>query len=286
MNQPIVAEVRKASKVYKTGDTTIVALKPSDFQIRAGELLLIIGPSGSGKTTLLSLLGCVIYPTEGQVYIQNMEASTMTEKELAHLRLKSIGFVFQNFNLVAPLNALENVMMPLQLMGIEKKDAKLRAMSALEKVGMTDRAKNLPKQLSGGQQQRVSIARALVTQPPLMLCDEPTASLDSKSVSVVMQELKELSQIGKAVAVVTHDLRLKPFADRIIYVDEGGIFDTPARDIYGNLMQMLYLKEAGVKSAKEYIEKKKTLKLSRRLFIQKEGLTLVAATTIYLPKKQ
>jgi putative ABC transport system ATP-binding protein len=227
MDHPIVAEVRQASKVYKTGDTDIIALKPSDFQIRAGELLLIIGPSGSGKTTLLSLLGCVIYPTSGKVFIQGNEASAMTERQLANLRLQRIGFVFQNFNLVAPLNALENVMMPLQLMGLSKKEAKDKAMRALDRVSMTDRAKNLPKQLSGGQQQRISIARALVTEPSLMLCDEPTASLDSKSVSVVMHELKELSKNGKAVAVVTHDLRLRPFADRTVYVDEGGLFDSP-----------------------------------------------------------
>ncbi len=230
MNQAIVAEVKQAGKVYKTGDTTIVALKPSDFRIHSGELLLIIGPSGSGKTTLLSLLGCVIYPSEGQVFVQGKEASAMNEKQLANLRLQSIGFVFQNFNLVAPLNALENVMMPLRLMGFSQKESKEKAMLALNRVGMADRAGNLPKQLSGGQQQRVSIARALVTEPPLMLCDEPTASLDAKSVGVVMHELKELAQAGKAVAVVTHDMRLKPFADRIIYVDEGGLFDQPPSD--------------------------------------------------------
>jgi putative ABC transport system ATP-binding protein len=230
MNSRIVAEVRQASKVYKTGDTTIIALHPSDFQIHEGELLLIIGPSGSGKTTLLSLLGCVIFPTKGRVFVQEREASKMNEKQLAHLRLKNIGFVFQNFNLVAPLSALENVMMPLQLMGMSKKDSKQKAMAALDRVGMTDRAKNLPKQLSGGQQQRVSIARALVTNAPLLLCDEPTASLDVKSVEVVMRELKDLAMSGKAVAVVTHDVRLKPFADRIIYVDEGHILDNPPSD--------------------------------------------------------
>lgn len=230
MEQPIVAEVKQASKVYKTGDTLIHALRPSDFHIRAGELLLIIGPSGSGKTTLLSLLGCVIYPTEGQVFIQDQEASKFSEKKLAHLRLKSIGFVFQNFNLVAPLNALENVMLPLNLMGIKKSEARRRALAALERVGMVDRSRNLPKQLSGGQQQRVSIARALVTEAPLLLCDEPTASLDTTSVGVVMKELQDLAASGKAVAVVTHDLRLKPFADRIVYVDEGNISDTPISD--------------------------------------------------------
>ena len=230
MQQTTVAEVRQAGKVYKTGDSEIIALHPSDFQVYAGELLLIIGPSGSGKTTLLSLIGCVIYPSQGKVMVHNKEASAMNENQLAHLRLNSIGFVFQNFNLIAPLNALENVMTPLQLMGKDKKFARKKAMEALDRVGMSDRAKNLPKQLSGGQQQRVSIARALVTDAPLLLCDEPTASLDAKSVQIVMEELKELANSGKAVAVVTHDTRLRPFADRIIYVDEGRITDQPPSD--------------------------------------------------------
>jgi putative ABC transport system ATP-binding protein len=230
----IVAEVQQASKVYKVGDSEIVALKPSDFQIRTGELLLIIGPSGSGKTTLLSLLGCVIYPTQGKVFVQGQEASVMSEAQLAKLRLRKIGFVFQNFNLITPLTALENVMMPLQLLGLAKKEVAERAMAALEKVGMSNRSKNLPKQLSGGQQQRVSIARALVTEPPLMLCDEPTASLDGKSVGIVMHELKELALSGKAVAVVTHDNRLRSFADRIIYVDEGSLFDKAPSEEFHN----------------------------------------------------
>ena len=230
MQQTIVAEVRAAGKVYKTGDIEIVALYPSDFQVYAGELLLIIGPSGSGKTTLLSLIGCVIYPSQGKVMVYDKEASAMNENQLAKLRLNGIGFVFQNFNLIAPLNALENVMTPLLLMGKHKKLAKEKAMEALERVGMSNRAKNLPKQLSGRQQQRVSIARALVTEASLLLCDEPTASLDAKSVQIVMEELKELAKSGKAVAVVTHDTRLRPFADRIIYVDEGRITDQPPSD--------------------------------------------------------
>jgi putative ABC transport system ATP-binding protein len=162
--------------------------------------------------------------------VYDKEASAMNENQLAKLRLNGIGFVFQNFNLIAPLNALENVMTPLLLMGKHKKLAREKAMEALERVGMSNRAKNLPKQLSGGQQQRVSIARALVTEASLLLCDEPTASLDAKSVQIVMEELKELAKSGKAVAVVTHDTRLRPFADRIIYVDEGRITDQAPSD--------------------------------------------------------
>ena len=217
----VIAEVKGACKEYQTGDTLITALKPASVQFKTGELTLIIGPSGSGKTTLLSLLGCVIYPTKGDVFIDGQQVNTLSAKQLSTLRLNKIGFVFQSFNLLAPLSSLENVMIPLQLMNFDEAEAKRKAENALELVGMKDRMKNLPKMLSGGQQQRVSIARALVTNPPIVLCDEPTAALDVKSVGVVMDELKALAKKGKSVIVVTHDMRLKQFADRIIYVDNG-----------------------------------------------------------------
>jgi len=225
-----VASIKNASKQYKTGDMLITALQPTSFDFIRNELTLIIGPSGSGKTTLLSLLGCVIFPTEGEVFVGGKLINGMKQKELANIRLNNIGFVFQSFNLLAPLNGLENVMQPLILMGISKSEARQRAEAALIKIGMQDRMKNLPKMLSGGQQQRVAIARSLVTEPSLMLCDEPTAALDTKSVSVVMEELKMLSTTGKAVAVVTHDLRLKQYADRIIYVNDGIASETPPED--------------------------------------------------------
>lgn len=226
----IVASVKNAGKKYITGDTVITALQPTTVDFRKNELTLIIGPSGSGKTTLLSLLGCVIFPTEGEVFINDKLVNGLGQRALAHVRLNNIGFVFQNFNLLAPLNALENVMQPLILMGIKKSEARKRAKEALIKVNMEDRMKNLPKMLSGGQQQRVAIARALVTNPNIMLCDEPTASLDSKSVSIVMEELKMLSKSGKSVVVVTHDYRLRPYADRIIYVNNGVASETAGAD--------------------------------------------------------
>jgi putative ABC transport system ATP-binding protein len=224
----VVAEVRGASKEYKTGDTNIIALQPTNAEFKEKELTLIIGPSGSGKTTLLSLIGCVIYPTSGEVYINGVAITKLSPNELAKIRLQNIGFVFQSFNLLAPLPAIDNVMHPLLLMGLNRKDARAKAEVALEKVGMTDRMYNLPKMLSGGQQQRVAIARALVTDPKIILCDEPTASLDVKSVAIVMKELKELAESGKSVTVVTHDLRLKQYADRIIYVNDGVASDTPS----------------------------------------------------------
>ncbi len=224
MNQPKeIAKVINVSKVYKTGDTTITALNPTSLTLYAGELVLIIGPSGSGKTTLLSILGCVTYPTTGEVIINNTNVTSLTETSLGKIRLQNIGFVFQGYNLIAPLNALENVMLPLQLIKASKQETKERAIVALQKVNMEDRMKNLPKALSGGQQQRVAIARALVTNPTLVLCDEPTASLDPSSVATVMDELKALVSDDKCVVIVTHDMRLKRFADRIVYVDNGSI---------------------------------------------------------------
>lgn len=217
----MIAELIGVGKEYQVGDQTIIALQPVDLCINTGELLLIIGPSGSGKTTLLSLLGCVIYPTIGQLFVNNQLVNDMSQKQMANLRLNTFGFVFQSFNLIAPLNALDNVMMPLQLKKLKAKDAKIKAEAALDLVGMLDRKKSLPKQLSGGQQQRVAIARALVTDPQLILCDEPTASLDASSIETIMGELVSLSKSGKSVCVVTHDPRLLNYADRVIKVENG-----------------------------------------------------------------
>lgn len=217
----MVAHLEQVNKVYHVGDQEIVALQPTTMDINEGELLLIIGPSGSGKTTLLSLVGCVIYPTSGRLWVNGQEINKLRDKQLASLRLNTIGFVFQNFNLLAPLSAEDNVMMPLRLQGISYREAKRRAEAALGMVGMLDRRRNLPKQLSGGQQQRVAVARALVTNPKIILCDEPTASLDKDSLGVVMQELRDLADSGKAVCVVTHDPRLKKYAHRIVEVKNG-----------------------------------------------------------------
>jgi putative ABC transport system ATP-binding protein len=217
----MIAELKGVGKEYQVGDQTIIALQPVDLCINSGELLLIIGPSGSGKTTLLSLLGCVIYPTTGKLYVNDQLVNDMSQKELANLRLNTMGFVFQGFNLISPLNALDNVMMPLQLKKMNSREARIKAENALTLVGMLDRKKSLPKQLSGGQQQRVAIARALVSEPKIILCDEPTASLDADSISIVMDELVSLTKTGKSVCVVTHDPRLLHYADRVIKVENG-----------------------------------------------------------------
>lgn len=221
-----IVRLESVKKIYKTGDTTITALDTTTISFETSKLTLIMGPSGSGKTTLLSILGCVIYPSEGQVFYKGQNITNLSESKLADLRLREIGFVFQHFNLIEPLNALENVMQPLRLQGVSKAQAKQMAEKALKDVGLSQRMYNLPKKLSGGQKQRVAIARALVTNPTMILCDEPTASLDAKSAEAIMTELKSLAQQDKAVIIVTHDLRLRKYADKVIYVEEGKVSNT------------------------------------------------------------
>lgn len=217
----MIAKLQGVSKEYQLGGQRIIALDKTDLELKLGELLLIIGPSGSGKTTLLSLIGCVLYPTTGKLWVNDHLVNDLNESQLAKLRLNTMGFVFQNFNLLAPLTAEQNVLMPLQLKGMDKKEAQNKVDQALQLVGMQDRRKNLPKELSGGQQQRIAIARALVSEPKLILCDEPTAALDRDSIHIVMDELRSLADKGMAVAVVTHDPRLIPFAHRIVEVNNG-----------------------------------------------------------------
>lgn len=231
MTESYIAEIENASKSYASGDTTVTALHPTSLKIKEGEMVLLLGPSGSGKTTLLSLLGCVIYPSQGEVIIKNRSLNALKDCELSDLRLQEVGFVFQNYNLLAPLSALENVLIPLQLLKIPQAKARERAIAALTSVGMEDRMNNIPKKLSGGQQQRVAIARALVNDPSLILCDEPTASLDPKSVTYIMERLKSLVTDGRTVIIVTHDLRLIPYADRIYEVDNGQVRETRKEEI-------------------------------------------------------
>lgn len=230
-----IARLEGAGKVYKSGDTEVVALQPTDFKVSKGELVLIIGPSGSGKTTLLSLLGCVIYPSMGKVWINGTYTNKLSDAEMAKVRLNNIGFVFQSFNLIAPLNVAENVKLPLSLQGVSGKEADVRALKALDLLGMTHRLKSLPKMLSGGEQQRVAIARALVSDPPMLLCDEPTASLDVKSVGVVMKQLQQLAKQGKGVIVVTHDQRLVPYATRVVEVQNGAAQEISQSEYLKNL---------------------------------------------------
>lgn len=220
----MIARLTGANKIYDSPAGKVTALDKVTVDLNPNELLLIIGPSGSGKTTLLSLLGCLIDPTEGSVIIDGHEIEKTSAKEMAKIRLNTIGFVFQQFNLLAPLSAEDNVAFPLQMQGLKHHEIKEKTEEALRKVNMTEHRKKLPKQLSGGQQQRIAIARALVTDPKIILCDEPTASLDKDSLAVVMTELRDLAKSGKSVAVVTHDPRLVEYADRAIEVKNGKVF--------------------------------------------------------------
>lgn len=219
----MIAQLINANKVYNSPTGPVTVLDQCNIQLNENELLLIIGPSGSGKTTLLSLLGCLIYPTEGTLEIGNKVINDLSASKMASIRLNTIGFVFQQFNLLAALNAEDNVAFPLKMQNISANEIKRRTETVLKKVNMWEHRKKLPKQLSGGQQQRIAIARALVTDPQIILCDEPTASLDKDSLYIVMDELKQLAYDGKAVAVVTHDPRLTEYADRCVEINNGKI---------------------------------------------------------------
>lgn len=215
-------EGRNVGRVYGEGDLAVRVLHPAHFAVSPGEVVVISGPSGSGKTTLLSILGLVLSPTEGEVWVGGRCATGQSADELAKIRLGTLGFVFQQFNLLAGLSALENVALPLSLADVAPRQAKERAKRALSRVGLSEHAHKKPRQLSGGQQQRVAIARAIVTDPLVLLCDEPTASLDATSGQQVLALLRALTnEKQRAVVIVTHDERVLRIADRVVRVTDG-----------------------------------------------------------------
>lgn len=218
-----IARVKKVVKKYPSGDTEITALQETSLDIRKKELVLMIGPSGSGKTTLLLILGGIIMPTAGEVELRGKNITHMSDNERTRMRLHNIGFVFQNINLIKPLNILENVSFPARLSTNDPGKSKKLAAELIESVGLKRKIDAFPEELSGGEQQRIAIARALVTDPQILLCDEPTASLDSDSLKTVMNELRKSADNGKAVLVVSHDKRLEDYADKIIEVTDGKI---------------------------------------------------------------
>ncbi len=219
----IALEGRGIGKVFGRGALAARALHPADVEVRRGEVLVVMGPSGSGKTTLLSILGLVLSPSEGAVLVDGRSVSGATPDEMAMLRRDRLGFVFQQFNLLPSLSALENAAVPLLLSGAGRTERRERGMRALELVGMADKRSASPRQLSGGQQQRVAIARALVNEAPVLLCDEPTASLDGASGRGVLATLRDLAEGGRAVAIVTHDERVLSIADRLVNVVDGRV---------------------------------------------------------------
>lgn len=208
-------------KTYQLGETTVTALKGSDVEITEGEFVAVMGPSGSGKSTLMNMIGALDTPTSGEVTIGDEKISGLSGDELALLRSKKIGFIFQQFNLIPSMNATENVALPMLFRGVGKSERTERAETILEDVGLADRLHHMPSELSGGQRQRVSIARSLANDPDIILADEPTGNLDSETGEKIMDLLTELNEEGKTIIMVTHDENDAEYADRIIKIVDG-----------------------------------------------------------------
>ncbi|MCC6231178.1 MAG: ABC transporter ATP-binding protein [Verrucomicrobiales bacterium] len=216
--------VERVSKVFGRGEAAVQALKGVDFEARQGELLMIVGPSGCGKTTLLSVIAGTLEFNDGNVTVFGAGLHGMTRSEVTAFRGRHIGFIFQSFNLVPTLSAVENVSIPLLINGVARREAEARSRAMLEKVGLVGRGGDTPLQLSGGQQQRVAIARALVHEPSLVICDEPTSALDRENGRRVMELMHEVARApGRCVIVVTHDSRIFRFADRMAEMDDGRV---------------------------------------------------------------
>lgn len=212
--------IENVSKSFAQGDTAVRAVDGASLKVDGGEVMLLMGPSGSGKTTLLAIAGCLLRPDSGKVYIGGQEVTALTQGALPAVRLQRIGFIFQSFNLISTLTAQENVELVLRMAG--RKQAARHALDLLAELGLEQRARFLPAQLSGGERQRVAVARALATDPAVILADEPTANLDSRSGQQVVSMLAEAARKrGKAVVIVSHDTRLKEIADRLVWMEDG-----------------------------------------------------------------
>jgi putative ABC transport system ATP-binding protein len=227
LKRRIVLEARRVWKVYGT-KVQVKALQGIDLPISEGEFIAIIGPSGSGKSTLMHILGCLELPTQGEVAIEDVNIAELSQAELAEIRGKKIGFVFQQFNLLPRTTAQKNVELPLVFQGIGRRERHKRAAEVLEKVGLGDRLNHTSSQLSGGEQQRVAIARALVSNPTIIFADEPTGNLDTKSSMEIMAILRKLNDEGKTLVVVTHDSDIANWADRIVCLQDGRISENEA----------------------------------------------------------
>lgn len=237
-----IVETKSLTKTYGSGETAVTALDNVDLTIEPGEFVAVMGPSGCGKSTLLNLIGGLDTPSSGVVTIDGRESAKMSDDEMTRLRRERIGFVFQFFNLIPVLTATENAALPLMLDNRKPAEARATAAEWLDRVGLGDRKGNRPDQLSGGQQQRVAVARALVTEPALMLADEPTGNLDSKSSDEIATLLRQVStEWGRAILMVTHDPRIAAHADRIVFMRDGKIVDDT--------------KIAGAQSARDAMEK-------------------------------
>ena len=222
--RPFIIETKNLIKDYPQGESTLRVLKGINLQVLEGEFMAIMGPSGSGKSTILNMIGALDKPTSGKVYIKGKDLSTLNDNQLADLRNKELGFIFQFFNLVPRMNALKNVELPMAISGVPRKERNERAIELLTSVGLGGRLDHKPSQLSGGEQQRVAIARALINEPSVMLCDEVTGNLDSKTGDEIMHLLKELNkEQGKTFVLITHDPVVGQATDRLIQLKDGQI---------------------------------------------------------------
>ncbi len=218
-----VIEIDSLTKIYQTGKTDFKALSNVDLRIRKGDFVAIMGPSGSGKSTLMNIIGCLDRPTSGTIIIDGENISTVNDNQLAVIRGRKIGFIFQKFNLMPSMTALKNVALPMVFLGGTKAERELRAADLLAKVGLTNWATHRPSELSGGQQQRIAIARALVNNPAIILADEPTGNLDTKTGEQIMELLVALNREGKTILLVTHAISLKRFANRVVNMLDGEV---------------------------------------------------------------
>ena len=228
MSKPLV-EFQDIYKIYVMGDQEVRAIDGVSFSVYEGEFLAIIGQSGSGKSTCMNIIGCLDVPTSGKYLLNGTDVSKLNDNKLAEIRNEMLGFIFQQYNLLPKLNVLENVKLPLMYKGLKESEQNKRAMEALERVGLSDKCRNKPSQLSGGQQQRVSIARALAGSPSVILADEPTGALDSKTSKEVMDFLAELNSQGNTIILITHDNSIAATAKRVMRINDGKIiYDGPA----------------------------------------------------------
>ena len=215
--------IENMKRIYNPGENEVRALDGIDLDIEKGDLVAIVGHSGSGKSTLMNMLGCLDTPTSGKYVLDGQDVASMTDNQLADVRNKEIGFIFQGFNLISNLDAVGNVELPLVYRGVSKNERKQLAMEALKSVGLEDRMKHKPNEMSGGQQQRVAVARAVAAKPPIILADEPTGNLDTKSTQEIMEILKELHRSGRTVIIITHDEEIASQAHRVIRILDGRI---------------------------------------------------------------
>jgi putative ABC transport system ATP-binding protein len=219
--RPPVIALRNVTRTYRMGEVEVNALRGVSLMVQRGEFVAIMGTSGSGKTTLMNIIGCLDVPSAGRYWLDGVDVRSLDESALARIRNRKIGFVFQSFNLIPRTTALANVEMPLTYAGVHAKERRDRAEAALEQVGLADRAHHLPSEMSGGQQQRVAVARSIVTNPALILADEPTGNLDSHSSDEVMGIFADLNAAGRTVVLVTHEADIADFANRVVRVRDG-----------------------------------------------------------------